>query len=51
MWAVEIVIPRFRSSGALSIAPYSRYFASPFSACRFVMAAVSVVYAMLGVLS
>ena len=39
-----MVMPRFRSSGALSMAPYSRNFAKPFSACRFVMAAVNVVY-------
>lgn len=39
-----MVIPRFRSSGALSIAPYSRKFAYPFSACRLVIAAVSVVW-------
>lgn len=44
MCAVEMVIPRFRSSGALSIAPYARKFASPFSACLFVIAAVNVVY-------
>lgn len=43
MCAVEMVIPRFRSSGALSIAPYARKFASPFSACLFVIAAVNVV--------
>ena len=40
-----MVIPRFRSSGALSIAPYSRKLAKPISAWRFVMAAVNVVWA------
>jgi hypothetical protein len=44
MWAVEMVIPRFRSSGALSIAPYSRKLARPFSAWRLVIAADRVVY-------
>lgn len=44
MWAVDIVIPRFRSSGALSMAPYSKNLAYPFSACRLVIAAVKVVY-------
>jgi hypothetical protein len=44
MWAVAMVIPRLRSSGALSMAPYSRNFAKPFSACRLVMAAVRVVW-------
>jgi hypothetical protein len=33
-----------RSSGALSMEPYSRYLAKPFSAWRLVMAAVRVVY-------
>jgi hypothetical protein len=39
-----MVIPRLRSSGALSMEPYSRYLAKPFSAWRLVMAAVRVVY-------
>ena len=38
------MIPRFRSSGALSIAPYSRNCAKPFSAWRLVIAAVKVVF-------
>lgn len=43
MCAVEMVIPRFRSSGALSIEPYSRKLANPFSACLLVIAADRVV--------
>ena len=43
MCAEAMVIPRLRSSGALSIALYSRKLAYPFSDCRFVMAAVRVV--------
>ena len=43
MCAVEMVIPRLRSSGALSMAPYSRKFARPFEAWYLVMAAVKVV--------
>jgi hypothetical protein len=41
--AVEIVIPRAFSSGALSIASYAWYDAPPVSARIFVIAAVSVV--------
>lgn len=37
------MIPRFLSSGALSIAPYSKKLAIPFDAWRLVMAAVRVV--------
>ena len=36
-------MPRFRSSGALSMAPYSRKLARPLLDCRLVIAAVSVV--------
>ena len=42
-WAIAIVMPRSRSSGALSIWSNGVNSASPFSACRFVIAAVSVV--------
>src|SRR5579883_2302087 len=41
---MAIVIPRARSSGALSIDSNERYSASPFSASTFVIAAVSVVF-------
>lgn len=43
MWEVEMVIPRFRSSGALSMAPYSRKLARDFAACLLVIAADRVV--------
>src|SRR5947209_19602655 len=41
---MAIVIPRARSSGALSIESNARNCASPFSASTFVIAAVSVVF-------
>src|SRR2546429_9100855 len=41
---MAIVIPRARSSGALSIESNERYSASPFIASTFVIAAVSVVF-------
>jgi len=44
MCADEMVIPRLRSSGALSMAPYSKKVARPLSACRLVIAAVRVVF-------
>lgn len=39
-----MVIPRFLSSGALSMELYSRKSAKPFEACLLVMAAERVVY-------
>src|ERR687890_275339 len=41
---MAIVIPRARSSGALSMESNERYSASPFIASTFVIAAVSVVF-------
>src|SRR5215213_9366147 len=41
---MAIVMPRARSSGALSIESNERYSASPFIANTFVIAAVSVVF-------
>ncbi len=43
-WAMAIVIPRARSSGALSIESKLRKSASPFIASTFVIAAVNVVF-------
>src|SRR6185295_5011758 len=42
-WAIAIVIPRSRSSGALSIESKARYSPPPFNARYFVIAAVRLV--------
>ena len=44
MCAIEIVIPRAFSSGALSIESNGVYSANPFSASVFEIAAVNVVF-------